>query len=72
MWMIKGLSVSLLSFVLFTILYFTYWNWPLTSNRATGFSVIQSLFLHRPLYWIASGLIVVVACMVARLFHTVR
>jgi hypothetical protein len=24
------------------------------------------------LYWIASGLIVVVACMVARLFHTVR
>jgi hypothetical protein len=71
-WMIKGLFFGLFSFVLFTILYFTYWNWPLQSNRATGFSVIQGLFLHRPLYWIVSGSIVIVACMIARLLHTVR
>jgi len=70
--MIKGLSWGLLSFFLFTVLYFTYWNWPLQSNRATGFSVIQSLFLYRPLYWVTSGLIILLSCMIAKLLHTVR
>ena len=71
-WMIKGLAAGLFAFFLFTFFYFNHYLGPWTSNKAVSLSVPKALFLHRPLYWVASVLIVLVACMIAKLFHSVR
>jgi hypothetical protein len=71
-WMIKGLFFGLFSFLLFTIFYYGYWTRPLIANKAVSLNLVTGLTLHRPLYWVASILIVLVACVIAKLFHTVR
>ena len=72
MWLIKGLFAGLVTAFLFTVFYYTRALGPWTSGKAVGVSVPQALFLHRPLYWVASGLIVLTVCVISRLFHTVR
>ena len=72
MWMIKGLSLGLFSFVLFTIFYYSYWTGPLVPNKAVSANLVAGLTLHRPLYWVAFGLTVLTVCVMSRLFHTVR
>jgi hypothetical protein len=71
-WMIKGLSFGLLTFLLFTVFYYGYSMRPLTSNKAIGVSAITSITLHRPLYWVAFGLTVLTVCVMSKLLHLGR
>ena len=67
MWMLKGISLGLVAFFLFTVVYWASFAGGFRSHTVLSLNLITSRTIYNPLYWAAFILILATTCVCSRL-----